>query len=335
MPRPFSGFPPDNGLRDGPAYSLTVALRFPEVPSVARGELSASAIEAARRKVEPSFAIDLTPQRARIVMHGKSLLLPESTELRMRNDVYGAILLEPGETYRVLMPGTMRALFNERRLDVAPLTPAELSLGGEGARRLGYRTRKVDVWTRAAKGAFEIARIQDGGDGGILLCRFLLDWMSAPPSTPLCSDGEVPLHAELRWSPRGAIVFDAVSVLRRLDVPAANLATPPALSRFSTDPLARVPGALFLTPAEVAALRPGAEASKLTLLNATDEVRLAWVDGAPLGWVAPSGRLDVTSFPKAKVSVEWRTFLDDADKLPPQIVTLPGTTETGGSDAGP
>jgi hypothetical protein len=334
-PLPSRPFAPDTATRDGPGYALVAVLRFLEVPGIARGDLSSGALEAARKKVEPSFAVDLMPARARVVLRGKGFLLPEGTEIRMRSDIYGAALVtDAGAVHRVLMPGTLRALFNERRLDVGPLTAAELTSNGEGARRLGYRTRKVEVWTRAAKTTFEIARVQDAGEGGVLLCRFLLDWMSALPSTPLCSEGEIPLHAELHWTARGILVFDAVSIVRRLDVPAATLLAPPPLSRFTTEPLGGPPGALFFSSQELSALRPGGEPSKLLLLDSADEPRIAWVDGLPLGWVAPNARLEAQGLPKAKVTVDWRTFFDDAEKLPSQTVSLPASSDASGTDGG-
>ncbi len=335
MPRPQANYPPDLGLRDGPGYSLLLALRFPDAPPAARGDVPAGAIDSARRKTEPTFAVDITPTRARVILKGKSFTLPDATEIRMRSDMYGAALVEPGAAiHRVLLPGTLRALFNERRADVGPLTPAELTESTEGARRLGYRTRKVEVWTRAAKATFELGRVQDAGEGGVLLCRFLLDWMSAPPSTPLCGDSEVPLHVELRWTLRGTLVVDAVSILRRLDLPAAGMATPPTTSRFALEPIPRGGATLFLTAPEIAALRPGGETAKLVLLNSTDDARIAWVEGIPFAWVSPGARVEASGFPKAKVSVDWRTFLDDGEKLAPQTITLPGASETGGSDAG-
>jgi hypothetical protein len=150
----------------------------------------------------------------------------------------------------------------------------------------------------------------------------------------LCSDSEVPLHVELRWTLRGTLIVDAVSILRRLDIPAATMASPPTTSRFALEPLPRGGASLFLTPSEIAALRPGGDTAKLVLLNSTDDARIAWVEGIPFAWVAPGARIEAPSFPKAKVTVEWRTFLDDGERLAPQVITLPGATETGGSDAG-
>ena len=335
LARPQTSLPADTSLRDGPGYTLTVALRFPEAPGILRGDLPQATLEAARRRVEPSLAVELGPQRAKLTLKGRAHLLSEGTELRLRSDFYGgALVTDGGSVYRVLVPGTLRALFNDRRLDVGPLTPAEIALGGEGARRLGYRTRKVEVWTRAAKASFELAKVQDAGEGGVLLCRFLLDWMSAAPATPLCQDGEVPLHAELHWTPRGVLVFDAVSIARRLDMPAASLAAPPPASRFSTEPLPREGGALFLSPQEILALRPGGETARLVLQNGGDEVRITWLDGVPFGWVAPGGRVEIAQLPKGKIGVEWRTFLDDADKVPLQSLTLPAASDASGADAG-
>ena len=47
---------------------------------------------------------------------------------------------------------------------------------------------------RAGVATFEIARVADVGEGGILLTRMLLELLAAAPSTPVAALDEVPLH---------------------------------------------------------------------------------------------------------------------------------------------
>src|SRR6202034_1788086 len=180
-------------------YSLSAVLRAGDVAQPTKG-VDPGALDLARKKTETRLAIDLAPTHARIVL-GAGFVLPEGTELRERIDRYGHVVYSPEEgTYRVAAPGALRALLGERRLDVAPASPAEVTHNGEGPKRFGRPTHKVEVATRAAKGSFEIGHLGDLGDGGTLLCRSLLELMGAPAGTPLCSDGDLPLHAELRWT---------------------------------------------------------------------------------------------------------------------------------------
>src|SRR5579859_1972775 len=163
-------------------YVMQAVVHTGEGPPAPKGpEVNAAAIEAARRKLEARLAVTVSQTRARIVLSG-GWLLPQDAELRARVDRYGHVLIVPGEEgYRVVEPGALRALLGERRLDVAPLSPAETTSTGEGARRLNQRTRRVDIATRAAKATFELGTFRDAGDGGGLVCRALLDLVNVPP----------------------------------------------------------------------------------------------------------------------------------------------------------
>ena len=116
---------------------MLAVLRTGEGPPPARApEVNAAVIDSARRRAEARMTIEMSPTRARFVLTGGGFVLPQGTELRARLDRYGHLLLWPGEdTYRVAEPGSLRALLGERRLDVAPLSRAEVVDGGEGPRR--------------------------------------------------------------------------------------------------------------------------------------------------------------------------------------------------------
>ena len=225
-----------------------------------------------------------------------------------RIDRYGYLLLWPGEaTYRIAEPGALRALLGELRLDVAPLSAAYVRSTGEGPRRLNAQTRRVEVSTRASRALLELATLHDLGDGGSLLCGFLLELMSAPASTPVCAPDELPVHAELRWTTRGALTFDVTSIARRIDIPALDLSAPPPSLDFVAAPPPAAAAEMLVSKAELAAfrtapvdvplpVRPDAQTPRsrpdagLLLINASDELRVAWIDGVPVAWVAPGAR---------------------------------------------
>jgi hypothetical protein len=336
-------------MRELVGYSLQAAVRTGDGPPAPKGaEVNGAAIEAARRKTEAHVAIEISQSRARFVLSG-GFVLPQGTELRSRVDRYGHLALWPGEeTYRVLEPGALRALLGERRLDVAPLSPAESTPLGEGTRRLGLRTRRVEVSTRAAKASLELAAVREAGEGGALVCRLLLDLMSAPPSAVPCASDEIPLHAELRWKTHGGLTFDVTSLARRTDLPLQELATPPATIGFAPGPPPPSPAEPMLTRAELASFRsapvdvpaPGARDARapaadsgLVLINSTDELRVAWLDGVPVAWVAPGGQESLPTLLHGRYALQWRTFLGDAWD-PPETVTVPGISEAGSNDSG-
>jgi len=353
--RPDEAPPPDaltrDAVREGAkdplaVHTVTFAIRSSDVAPPPRGlELSAPGLEAARRKSEPALSVDVMPGHARAVLQG-GFVLADGTELRVRADRLGYVVVSPdGDSYRVGATGSLRAILGEGLFDVAPSSAAEVVVRGEGARRLGRVTRHVDVTTRAARGAFDLARLPDVADGGALACRIFLDLMSAGPATPVCVEGDVPLHVELKWSSQppeapggrkrisGVSVFDATSLARRTDIVATSVLAPPPNATFVSTGEPVRGSHLFLSRADLAALhigggdptgsRPGeGPAALLSLHNSTDELRYAWLDGVPLAWLAPGGRLDVSGVPHARATIQWRTFLGDAID-PGQTVTLP------------
>ncbi len=326
-------------------YGLQAVLRTGEGPPPLKGpETNFAAIETARRKTETRMVIEASQTRASFVLSG-GFVLPQGTELRARADRYGHLVMWPGEnTYRVAESGALRAIWGERRLDVAPLSQATVVPGAEGGRRLNMRTRRLEVSTRAARATFEIASVRDAGEGGVLICRFLLDLMNAPPSTAACAADEVPLHAELRWTTKGALTFDVASMVRRSDLSPQDLAAPPPGLAFETRPPAPIDGETLLTKGELAALRtapvdvgpsavrdaqPPPPETGLQVVNSSDELRVAWLDGVPVAWVAPGGGQWLPSLVRGRYVLQWRTFLGDAWEQP-RTISVPGWSDVSG-----
>jgi hypothetical protein len=192
----------------------------------------------------------------------------------------------------------------------------------------------------------EIASLREAGEGGALVCRALLDLMSAPPSAALCAIDEVPLRAEIRWMTRGGLSFEVTSIARRTDFPLQELAAPPASATFVSGP-PPTPAAETLVPrAELASFRTApidvtasgghgartpAPDSGLVLRNTTDELRVVWLDGAAVAWVAPGGEESLTTLVRGHYAVQWRTFLGDAWSAP-ETAAVPGVSEAGRAD---
>lgn len=346
-PVPLRGdlaLPADTLPRESVGYTLSAVFRPADVVLPPRApEVSLAGIDAARKKTELRLAIDLLPSRMRVALLGPGWVLPEDTELRARADRYGHVVVWPGgASYRPLAPGAMRALLGERRFDVSPIVAADVVDRDETGKRIGIRTRKVEVSTRAAKATFEVGRLPDLGEGGVLLCRLLLDMMNAPPQAPVCGLDELPLRAELRWTTHGSFGFELTGVLKRSDVAGAGLLVPPASAAFANAPMPASGITTFLTPPELAAFRTGivdvqagpyAQAEGLVVANASDELRVLTIDGVAVAWVAPGARDVVRGLSRGRYVSQWRTFLGDSVE-PPVAQTVPGIAQIGGADAG-
>jgi hypothetical protein len=108
--------------------------------------------------------------------------------------------------------------------------------------------------------------------------------------------------------------------------PAETLLSRPDLASFRA-----IPGEV--PPAAARAPVPPAPDSGLLLVNSTDELRLAWLDGVPVAWVAPGGQESIPSLAHGRYSLQWRTFLGDAWE-PPETISIPGTSAVGALDSG-
>ncbi|HVH43962.1 MAG TPA: hypothetical protein VM925_16535 [Labilithrix sp.] len=341
-PSPFRGdevLSPDSLSRESTGYTLSAAFRLADVTGPPRSaEVNAAGLDAARKATELRLGIDLSPTRMRLAISGRGFVLPTDAEIRARSDRYGHVVVWPGaRSYRPLAPGSMRALLGERRFDVAPITNAEISHREDGARRIGIRTHKIEVTTRAGHGTFEIGKLDGAGEGGMLLCRLLLDLMNAPPGTSLCTTDEVPVRVELRWTSRGSLVFELTGALRRTDIPLASLLVPPQTASFASAPLPVSGIAPMLSSQELAALRsndievpsnPSVDGDALLVVNASVELRVLFIDGVAAAWAAPGARGELRGLRRGRYVAQWRTFLGDSIETP-LAQTVPGIAQVG------
>lgn len=322
--------------KDLPTHALELAFRQGDSPPPAKGpDVNVPGVEAARKKAELRAKVDLSTTRLRMQLEGGGFVLPPDVEIRARADRLGHVAVV-GAKYRPLPPGTMRAFFAERRFDVGPLDHAEVLAKGEGTRRLGLRTRRVELVARSSKVTVDLAHIADLGEGGTLLCRYLLDLASALPRTPLCGPEEVPLFAEYRWSSQGVFVVEALSYARRTEVTGAQLLVPPVGSIRTDELFPRDRAGRMLSPPELRALRHGdpTSMSELEVQNPTNALTIVWIDGAPAAWLAPSGTLMLFGLAPGRYQVAWRSTFGD-QSAPTEVVTAPGRVAWGVSpDAG-
>jgi hypothetical protein len=332
----------DAVAREGAGYTLSAVFRRADAPAPPRApEVNAAGVEAARKKTELRLAIDLTAARLRLALVGHGFVLPPDTEIRARADHYGHVVVWPdGASYRPLPPGAMRALLGERRFDVAPIATAKVSFEDETGKRIGIKTHRVDVTTRAAKATLDVGHLPDLGEGGVLLCRLLLDLMNAPPQTAVCATDELPLRAELKWTAMGSFGFEVTGVLKKTDMATAGLAVPPTGAAFAQAPFPVAGVSPMLSPQELAAFRSGPVevpsgpvTEGLLVANHTDELRVLEVDGVPAVWAAPGAHDVVRGLVRGRYVTQWRTFLGDSVE-PAVVQIVPGSAQLGGVDGG-
>lgn len=98
----------------------------------------------------------------------------------------------------------------------------------------------------------------------------------------------------------------------------------------------------MLTPTELAAFRttaidmppgPFANADGLIVTNATDQLRILYIDGVPVLWASAGAKDVLKGLPRGRYVSQWRTFLGESIE-PPESQAVPGLVVVGNPDAG-
>jgi hypothetical protein len=352
--RPATPLPAEGApfQKDTPGVTLDAVIRWRDVPAPPKApEVSGDGVREALKLTALSLKIDLTEAgHMRAELLGRAFPFPPRTEIRARSDRLGNLLMEPeGAEYRVIPPGALRALFGERRVDVAPLSSGTLRTHGEG-RRLGFAARKVELTSSVATVRLEIGRVVESGEGGMVLCRALVELGGVDPRTPLCQPGEVPLSAAYAWQEGGGIAFEVTTLTKRSDLPAATLLAPPPTAAFAPAGLPLVPHGIFLSREELAALRTApiplpaprdrsAPGEGLLASNQADRPMYVLLDGVPVVVVPAHGEQYVVGPVRGRYVAQWRSFLGEKASAP-QAVELPAhlvygsTPDAGAPDGG-
>jgi hypothetical protein len=329
--------------RDATGYSLSAAFHWGDLPQPAPvPELAPGAIKDALHKTELTVDVDLsTSGRLRISIESAAFPLPAHAEIRARTSYYGHVLVWPdGTSYRVLSPGSLRAMFAERRADVAPLLRAKVRPSA-GQTLLAHKTVRADIDTSLGTLTLDQAPTPGSGTSGELLCRFLLELIGAEPTTEVCHAERIPLQALYRWESGGTLTFVVTSFSEKRDLPLGYLYVPPAGAKFLPGELPPSSSGVFLTQGDLARFRsravktaaPGPRAPGEGILadNQTTTLQYLVLDGVPVAWVRPKSRQYVIGPPPGRYSVAFRDFLG-ATVTPVQTVDLPAFVRVGTPD---
>lgn len=315
--------------------SLTARFRWPDVPLPSRlPDANVEAIQRARNNATFDLAIDLSPSgRMRFAFASERFLVPANTELRARYDIYGhAVVMPERERYTVAVPGSLRALLNERRLDTLPLVaPRAVGLGA--GQSLGFPTQKSRLSSPLGQLDLEQAEILESRLGGLLLCRLLVELVGVHPATPVCAEELVPVRAEYVWTEGGRFTFEVTELRHVTGFDGNDLAVPPARAEHRIGALLE-PSTPFLVAASefknfrVRALRTperrDGESPKegLLVLNAGELPTYFLIDGVPLLRLPAKGAEVLLDLRAGTYSASARDFLS-ADVNPPTMTAVP------------
>lgn len=320
LPRFDAPLPADSApARDGTGQLLEGAFRWADLPELALGPEGPPA--AVREALDPrvhAVSVQLgAGGRLRIRLESPAFPLPEGTELRARSSLHGHVIVWPqGSGYRYLAPGSLRALFTERRADVSPLLRAKVTGGGTSL-LLGNRSLRTEVQTEVGTLTLDQATLPAAASGD-LLCRFLLELVGAEPSAEICRPDRVPLLATFRWAPSGSLVFAVTSLTEQKETPGSHLLVPPASAQWKPGELPPVRHTLA-TPEQLRQLRgksrrneapaPAFPLEGLVASNTSSRQLCLLIDGLAARWLAPGERVALPQLTAGRHAVAFRDFL--------------------------
>lgn len=331
--------------REGPGVTLEAQFRWHDVPAPLAGpELNIAGIQKARELTELRVTIDLAPiGRMRFAFASPTFPVPQNAELRAAELLYGHVLVWPdGHAYRVLVPGTVRALLGERRADASPMAAGNLRAMGKGG-LLGLDTKKTRVKSDTGTLTLEQANVAGIGNSGGLLCRLLLELVAVEPMNSVCEQ-DTPLKAESKTVDGGRVTFEVTSLVRRHDMPYGLLLVPPAGTLVKPGELPPQAAGVLLTREQLAAFRTkpakraetteNAPAEGLIAVNQSDTLRYLLIDGVPVAWVRPRSEQFLIGTQPGRYNISWRDFYGTTTEAV-QAVSLPARVTVGAKpDAG-
>ena len=314
--------------------------RWADLPTPPRTpEVHVEGIHAAQRHTALRWHVTVTEAgRLRVVFDSRAFPLPFGSELRSRADFLGHALVFPnGAEYRVVAPGALRALFNERRLDVTPLTAVDAIAKepgpphfGRSVRRWEFRSRMGTLWLDTVKAA-------EAGNGAALFCRLLVELVAVEPA--VCGRDELPVRAHYTWPSGGVLDFEAGELHGRELTP-TDLLCPPATAVFAETALPAEASRNVVTKEEMAAFRlrsvdvppakSGGPTDGLLLRNGTDLLRYFVLDGIPVAWLLPGEERLILGPLRGHYHLQGRTFLGDAVDAS-RLVDVPGRVSMEGT----
>ncbi len=303
-------------------------------------ESSLEALDALRRATAPKMRLELgTGGRLRWVFLGAGHALAEGTELRARTDRFGHFLVFPeGNRYRHVLPGALRALFLDRRLDVGAVFVPKSTSAAPG-RLHGWPTQRQRLSTPLGEVELETTTLKDEQLPGSLLCRLLTELISVDPASVACASEAVPLRAHFTFAGGGSLTFAVTQISKRGELTDDELAAPPSSAQLVTSELPVATPAATLAPLlkrlrhhTPQPLVPEHAATALVVKNHSTILRGLVIDGVQVAWIMPASTLVLRELLPGTYAIGTRDFVGSVlEPLGP--TTLPSTVEVGQNPA--
>jgi len=285
-------------------------------------------VDGAKVQAWPQLTFELlreTPEQAarlRIVLSSGVFSLPEGTELRLRADRIGAVIVWPdGRSYRPLLPGTLPTLLSERRVDRLPFLPVtarEL----EPIVKAGRSVARREIETVLGTAEMETTALGDLAYAAPLLCEVLLGMVRVSGTEELCPEGQLPLRLAVRWRDGGGFLFELLGYVQEPRLELDQQRIPPWLPIYKPGELPPRDSHLLPTQAWVEALglkapgdpqlprptlqapaaaplKPGQPPQELLapdevlLRNSTDQPLIVMLNRYPFSWLDPGEQRSV------------------------------------------
>jgi hypothetical protein len=328
-------------LHDLSGLVLAARFRWPDIaPPPRLPEANPEGVLRVAEKTRFDVSVELgAAGRMRFLLASSSFLLPEGTELRARIEGLGHALVWPNQRrYVVVQPGALRAVLNERRTDMEPITRAKATVSGEG-QALGYVTEKSRFTTSFGRLDLEQARVAGAGTGGVLLCRLLLEIAGIHPDAPSCGTDLVPVRAEYAWASTGRLAFEVASLSRSTALGVEQLAVPTPSAEHRVGELPEPTRAMLVGQAELRGLRnkalaaaegreAGAPKEGLLAVNGGDLSAYVIVDGVPVAHLEPKSSDVLLDLASGSYSLQARDFLATEITVP-SVVSVPARFVVG------
>jgi hypothetical protein len=307
---------------------------WPPIPN--SSEIERDRLIEIRNKMKWSMRIDLIGSgRMRLLLTSRGYPFEKGTELRARVDLLGHILVWPDENqYRILPPGTLRSLFEDGLADVGPALVTNVKPAGTG-HWLDWDTERVSLTNPFGHLVIEQSSNAAAGVSGRLLCRWLLEFINAEPSTPVCQSDMVPVRGQFEFAGGGKLEFVATQVSKKQEYGASSISVPPSGASPNSRDLPRTSPTTNALLAEhrSRALTRNANAAplKATGLLATNHtlgLRVLLIDGVAAAWLMPGEERSMLELLPGSYTVAWRDFLGLANEAP-KLVTLPARISVG------
>lgn len=271
----------------------------------------------------PEFQIDLLrelpdlPARLRLVLDSSVFPLGRGTEVRMRADRIGFVVVWPDQrSYRQMPLGTMSALFADRRADRLPFLDEKLTVL-ESSTRAGQVIVRHAIETSMGRAEMEFAERADLPYAAPLLCQLLLDMVRVLGNVELCPEGKLPLRFSMQWSTGGGFLLEILKynqepqlsldalrippllpIYKRGELPPANDYFLPEPLRNEVFSLKRTGEALAprSSPGPTVAAPPhqlsagtevGLAPDEIIIENTTDRPLIIFLDRIPFVWLSP------------------------------------------------